>query len=96
MEEAGKKMEEAMKQGGEGFGEAMKKMGEAITTGKKVEPVDFRELKTLLPDSLPGMKRTEAKGEKTAAFGINVSKAEGSYRADSGANIDITLTDMAV
>jgi hypothetical protein len=94
MEEAGKKMEEAMKQGGEGFGEAMKKMGEAMNTGKKVEPVDFRELKTLLPESLPGMKRTEAKGEKTAAFGINVAKAEGSYRADSGANIEITLTDM--
>jgi hypothetical protein len=94
MEEAGKKMEEAAKQGGEGFGEAMKKMGEAMTTGKKVEPVDFRELKSLLPESLPGMKRTDAKGEKTAAFGINVSKAEGTYQAESGANIDINISDM--
>jgi hypothetical protein len=94
MEEAGKKMEEAAKQGGEGFGEAMKKMGEAMTAGKKVEPVDFRTLKGLLPESLPGMKRTDAKGEKTAAFGINVSKAEGTYQADSGANIDISISDM--
>ncbi len=94
MEEAGKKMEDAMRQGGEGLGEAMKKMGEAMTAGKKVEPIDFRELKSLLPESLPGMKRTEAKGEKTAAFGINASKAEGNYQADSGANIDITLTDL--
>jgi hypothetical protein len=94
MEEAGKKMEEAAKQGGEGFGEAMKKMGEAMTAGKRVEPVDFRMLKGLLPESLPGMKRTDAKGEKTAAFGINVSKAEGTYQADSGANIDISISDM--
>jgi hypothetical protein len=94
MEEAGKKMEEAAKQGGEGFGEAMKKMGEALATGKKVEPVDFRELKTLLPESLSGMKRTDAKGEKTAAFGINVSKAEGNYQAESGANIDISISDL--
>ena len=57
MEDAGKKMEEAMKQGGQGFGEAMQKMGEAMTAGKKVEPVDFRALKELLPESLPGMKR---------------------------------------
>jgi hypothetical protein len=40
------------------------------------------------------MKRTDAKGEKNAAFGINVSKAEGNYRADSGAYIDISITDM--
>src|SRR2546427_2262752 len=94
MEEAGKKMEEAMKQGGQGFGEAMQKMGEAMTAGKKVEPVDFRKLKELLPESLPGMKRTSANGEKTAAFGINVAKAEGEYRGETEGNIDITITDM--
>ncbi len=95
MEEAGKKMEEAAKQGGEGFGEALKKMGEAMTAGKKVEPVDFRVLKGFLPESLPGMKRTHAQGEKNAAFGINLSKAEGSYQAESGANINVNVTDMA-
>ena len=94
MEDAGKKMEEAMKQGGQGFGEAMQKMGEAMTAGKKVEPVDFRALKELLPESLPGMKRTNANGEKTAAFGINVAKAEGEYRGETEGNIDITITDM--
>ncbi len=58
MEEAGKKMEEAAKQGGAGMGEAMKKMGEAFgaATGKKVTPVDFRELKALLPEALPGIE----------------------------------------
>ena len=93
--EAGKKMEEAMKQGGEGVGEAMKKMGEAMTSGKKVEPVDFRMLKSLLPESLPGMKRTSATGEKNAAMGINLSKAEAEYQAEGEkGRIDINITDM--
>jgi hypothetical protein len=93
--EAGKKMEEAMKQGGEGMGEAMKKMGEAMTSGKKVEPVDFRVLKSLLPESLPGMKRTSATGEKNAALGINVSKAEAEYQAEGDkGRIDLNITDM--
>ncbi len=97
MEDAGKKMEEAMKQGGEGMGEAMKKMGEAFgaATGKKVDPVDFRALKALLPESLPGMKRTKAEGEKAAAMGIHVSKAEGNYQAEGGgSDIEITISDM--
>lgn len=93
--EAGKKMEEAMKQGGEGVGEAMKKMGEAMTSGKKVEPVDFRLLKSLLPESLPGMKRTSASGEKNAAMGINISKAEAEYQAEGEkGRIDLNITDM--
>ncbi len=100
-EEAAKKLEEAsdqfsqaMKQGGEGVAEAMKAMGEAVSGGKKVEPVDFRELKALLPDNLPGMKRTNASGERTSAFGIRVANAEASYEDDQGRSIDITITDM--
>jgi hypothetical protein len=93
--EAGKKMEEAMKQGGEGVGEAMKKMGEAMTSGKKVEPVDFRLLKPLLPESLPGMKRTSATGEKSGAMGITISKAEAEYQAEGEkGRIDLNITDM--
>ncbi|MSO21892.1 MAG: hypothetical protein EXQ58_01280 [Acidobacteria bacterium] len=74
MEEAGKKMEVAAKQGGSGMGEAF-----GAATGKKVTPVDFRELKALLPEALPGMRRTQAEGEKAAAMGLNISKAEGEY-----------------
>ena len=95
MEEAGKKMEEAAKQGGAGMGEAMKKMGEAFgaAAGKKVTPVDFRELKALLPEALPGMKRTRAEGERSAAMGLNISKAEGRYEKEDG-SIQISLMDM--
>lgn len=95
MAEAGKKMEEAVKQGGQGMGEALKKMTEAVgaATGKKVTPVDFRELKALLPETLPGMKRTRSEGERAAAMGINISKAEGEYE-NEGSNISIHIMDM--
>ena len=77
------------------MGEAMKKMGEAFgaATGKKVTPVDFRELKALLPEALPGMKRTRAEGERAAAMGLNISKAEGEYEKE-GSSIHINLMDM--
>ncbi len=95
MAEASKKMEEAVKQGGEGMGEAMKKMTEAVggAAGKKVTPVDFRELKALLPETLSGMKRTRSEGERAAAMGINISKAEGEYEKE-GSSIHIQITDM--
>ena len=99
LEKAGKEMAEAgekMAHGGaEAFTEGMKKMGKALGGGQKVEPVDFRDLKELLPNSLSGMKRTDASGERTKAFGIHVSKAEGNYESKDGdSTIDIEITDM--
>lgn len=76
--------------------EAMKKMGEALKgDGKAVEPVDFRQLKALLPEKFTGMTRTNASGEKIAAFGINASNAEGDYAtSDGNSSIQIKITDM--
>jgi hypothetical protein len=71
--------------------EAMQK---AMANQSKVEPVDFRELKALLPESLKGMKRGDASGEKSGAMGMSISKAEASYDSDSGASVDIEITDM--
>ena len=71
--------------------EAMQK---AMATQSKVELVDFRELKALLPESLSGLKRMNASGEKSGAMGFSVSKAEASYGNDEGASLDIEITDM--
>ena len=98
MEDAAEQMEEEAKTlsdgGMENMAEAMKKMGEVL--GKDgFEPVDFRDLKELLPKSLPGMKREDASGEKTSVMGIKVSKAEASYfDEDNNSSIDISITDM--
>jgi hypothetical protein len=97
LEEASKKMEAAAKSGQANMGDAMAALGAAMgaaNKGKTVETVDFRELKDMLPASLPGMKRTEASGERTAAMGMNVSTAHAQYSNDNGANATITITDI--
>lgn len=101
MEQAAKDMEDAAKNGGQGMADAMAKMGMAVggavgeaakSVGTAVEPVDFRELKALLPESIGAMKRSSAEGEKGGAFGIAVAHAEGRYQGDSG-SVDLKITD---
>ena len=84
-------MEAAAKKGGDGMASAMAKMGAAVggaVTGvaKSVqtatEPVDFRELKNLLPAGIGAMKRTSSEGEKGGGFGFVVSHAEARYEGD--------------
>jgi hypothetical protein len=94
VQEASEEMAEAMQQGAEEMAEAMQQMGKALSGGKTVEPVNFRDLKALLPESLPGMERTSASGERTAAFGINVAQAEASYDGKDGRHIEINIVDM--
>src|SRR5262245_48576981 len=65
--------------------EAMKALaGGAGAGGAKYETVDFRELKGLLPETIGGLKRTSASGEKNAMMGFAMSLAKGSYKAESG------------
>ena len=96
-EEAGKSEAEA---GAAGL-EAAKQMAAAAAAvqqagaaGKTVEPVDFRKLKELLPAEMGGRKRTDATGERTGAFGMSVSKAEGQYSGDEGASYTLEITDL--
>ena len=77
---------------------AMNAMGGAMTAGatggKKVETMDFRELKSMLPGSLGNLKRTEATGEKSGAMGITISHAEGNYSSDDGKAIVLKISDI--
>jgi hypothetical protein len=92
MDAAGKKLASGDP---EAMAEGMKKMQAALSGGKKVDPVDFRELKNLLPDALPGLKRTNATGERTAAMGMNISHAEADYQSEDGSQtMNFKLTDL--
>lgn len=101
MEQAAKDLEAAGKKGGEGMAEAMAKMGLAVggavtgaakSMGTAVEPVDFRELKTLLPADIGSLKRKSAEGQKGGGFGVAVSHAEARYEGDGG-DINLKITD---
>jgi hypothetical protein len=61
---------------------------------KAKEPVEFRELKELLPENLPGMNRTSAEGEKAGAMGFVMSNAEARYEGENGGRISIKITDV--
>lgn len=60
---------------------------------KTVDPVDFRELKALLPESTASLKRTEATGEKTGAMGFTVSVAKGQYNGDADESLSLEIVD---
>ncbi len=78
---------------GDAMNQAQKAVKDAMGGGEGVEPVDFRKLRDLLPEDLPGMDRTNAEGQKSGMMGINVSQAEGTYEGDGG-RITITIIDM--
>ncbi len=74
--------------------ELTKALGSLMGASSNAAPVsDFREMKALLPATLPDMKRTKAGGEKTGALGMLVSYAEARYESDSGGSIEIKITD---
>ncbi|MCB9646269.1 MAG: hypothetical protein H6730_06680 [Deltaproteobacteria bacterium] len=59
-----------------------------------VEPVDFRKLKERMPESVEGLKRTKAEGQKTNAVGMKVSMADARYEGEGGARLDLKVVDM--
>ena len=95
--DASAKMQEATKNGTANVGDAMNALGAAMGAangGKKIETVDYKVLKDMLPADLEGMKRSEATGEKSSAMGMTISNAEGRYRNDAGSSMTVKVTDI--
>jgi hypothetical protein len=72
---------------------AVNAMNTAAAGGKKIETVDFRELKEMLPGSANGLARTDATGEKNGAMGMTISTAEGTY-TNGDKQITLKITDI--
>lgn len=97
MDEASKQMAEATKNGQVDMGAAMNALGAAMGAangGKKVETVDYKVLKEMLPGDVAGLHRTDANGEKTTAMGMQVSNATGSYSDNQGKSATVKITDI--
>jgi hypothetical protein len=56
--------------------------------------VDFRQLKALLPEELAGLRRTNARGEKSGAFGADIATATGEYGSNEGPRLTVKITDV--
>jgi hypothetical protein len=74
--------------------EAMSALGQIVAGGKDVQPVDFHELKAMLPVSLPGMQRTEASGQSGEAMGVKGSSATARYSDGANARIRVEIADL--
>jgi hypothetical protein len=70
-------------------------LGGALGGPHRVDVVDFKALTPLLPGSLPGMKRLDAKGENQGAIGVKTASATANYQGDSGAGVQIAISDMS-
>jgi hypothetical protein len=79
---------------GQAMGQAVVQAGSNLAAGSQVEPVDFRELKALLPESVAGLKRVNAEGSRTNVMGIGSSKAVARYEDGKGARIEIEILDI--
>jgi Yip1 domain len=73
---------------------ALGALGNALSGGKTVDPVDFRALKAMLPDSLPEMPRSSASGEKNEMMGIRISTAEADYQDSASGRIHVKISDL--
>jgi hypothetical protein len=88
--------EQAMKKGAAAMAAAAGAMGAMMGGGDgkvAVEPINFRELKTLLPESIGGMKRENSSGETTATMGMKVSHVKARYTAGKGTQLRLKITD---
>ncbi len=69
-------------------------LGGALGGEHPVAAVDFHALTALLPTSVAGMKRTDARGESQSAMGVKTAIATGVYQGDNGTGIQVEITDM--
>jgi Yip1 domain len=70
-------------------------LGGALGGPRRVDTVDFKTLESMLPASLPGMKRTQAEGENQGAVGVKTSSAKADYAGNNGAGVHIEIADIS-
>jgi len=88
-----KELEKAVKSM-EQFGKAMEETAKEMQETKgKIEAVDFRALKELLPD-FKGWEKRNPRGQKTAFGQFGISNAEADY-ALGDAEVSLKITDTA-
>jgi len=90
MEQLGKELEKSGNELANSLEEAFGQTGET----SNVEPVNFRDLKEMLPESTGNLKRNNANGEKSSFGNIKVSLAEADYSNEDGSKtINLKITD---
>jgi hypothetical protein len=92
---AGKRMQEAQQSGdaADHTSAAEQALGTALGATEKVESLPTDRMKSFIPDSLDGLKRTQVSATRSGALGMQVSTATGSYSDGAGRNLQLEITD---
>jgi hypothetical protein len=80
---------------GSAFGGLLNAMGGALGGGQHVTPVDFRTLQSLLPEALPGFRRTNAGGANKQGMGVKTASAEAEYHGAGSQVIKVSISDIS-
>lgn len=64
------------------------------TNGEPVETADFRELRGLLPESLPGMERVDLEGANQTVGGVSIANAKATFQNERRGRLTVEVTDM--
>lgn len=75
------------------LGSALEEMGEALGGNTSVEPVNFRDLREVLPGRVRGLDKGKSSGETTGALGFKVSTVEQVYE-NGDERLEITIVDL--
>lgn len=89
-EQASKEMEAAQKSGDVAAQQAA--MGKMMGNDGAVQSLSADQIKTFLPDSIGGLKRTSMSAERSAGVGVQVTVARGQY-GDGSRNVELEVSD---
>ncbi len=68
-------------------------LGAALGNGAKVQSLAPERLKPLVPDSLEGLKRTQMSTDRSAAMGMQISKAQATYSDGADHTLNLEIVD---
>ena len=68
-------------------------LGAALGNGTKVQSLAPDRLKPLVPDSLDGLKRTQMSTDRSAAMGMQISKAQATYSDGAQHTLNLEIVD---
>jgi hypothetical protein len=96
-EKRAKQAEQEAREAAEGLTGGLRQLEEVAKQlqsgdGQVKEPVNFRELKELLPSSIAGMDQQNAEGQTSGAMGFSISQAEADYQSGDK-NIRLSIMD---
>ena len=95
MERATRDLGEATRSGNVAqMGSAVKEMGSALSEGTRVDPVDFRELARILPESIGALKKVMHEGSRSTIVGVASSGAVAVYEDGKGGRLAVEITDV--